>query len=216
METSLPKRNAITFTHQQAREQGRDLLRRNVIETASRLLVQEGPDALTVRRIAQELDCSTKILYTMFHGKDDVANALYIEGCERLRQELARVPKIDNPTEYLYAMGWVYWNFALENPGYYGVMFGCAIPNFHPSDTSIHMATTAFETLIEVVQRYMDQGILAKDDARIIAKTLWASLHGVASLQLLGHFATLEDARDVSSRTIHAVVSSLIPDEFSR
>lgn len=216
METSLPKRNNITYTYQQTREQGRDLLRRNVIETASRLLVQEGPDALTVRRIAQELDCSTKILYTMFHGKDGVANALYVEGCECLQQELARVPKVDDPTEYLYAMGWAYWNFALENPGYYGVMFGGAIPNFHPSDTSIHMATNAFEMLVEVVQRYMDQGILAKDDAGIIAKTLWASLHGVASLQLLGHFATLEDARDVSNRTIRAVVSSLIPDEFSR
>ncbi len=212
----LPNRNNITYTYQQTREQGRELLCRNVIETASRLLVQEGPDALTVRRIAQELDCSTKILYTMFHGKDGVANALYVEGCERLQQALARVPKADDPAEYLYAMGWAYWNFALENPGFYGVMFGGAIPNFHPSDTSIHMATNAFEMLVEVVQRYMDQDILAKDDAGIIAKTLWASLHGVASLQLLGHFATLEDARDVSNRIIRAVVSSLIPDEFSR
>lgn len=216
METPLPKRNRITYTYQETREQGRDLLRRNVIETASRLLVQEGPDALTVRRIAQELDCSTKILYTMFHGKDGVANALYIEGCKRLQQALVRVLLVDDPTEYLCNMGWAYWNFALENPGYYAVMFGGAIPNFHPSDTSIHMATTAFEMLVEVVQRYMDQGILAKDDAEMIAKTLWASLHGVASLQLLGHFATLEDARDVSNRTIRAVVSSLISGEFSR
>ncbi len=215
METTLPDRNKAPITYKQAREQGRDLLRRNVIETASRLLVQEGPDALTVRRIAQELDCSTKILYTMFHGKDGVANALYIEGSERLQQTLARVPFVDDPTEYLSAMGWAYWNFALENPGFYSVMFGGAIPNFRPCDTSIHKTKIAFETFNKALLQYMDRGMLAKDDVETIAKTLWASIHGVASLRLLGHFTTPEEAEDVFNRVRHAVVSSLIPNTSS-
>ncbi len=215
METTLPDRNKAPVTYKQAREQGRDLLRRNVVETASRLLMQEGPDALTVRRIAQELDCSTKILYTMFHGKDDVANALYIEGGERLRQRLASVPFVDNPTEYLSAICRAYWNFALENPGFYAVMFGGAIPNFHPCDASIHKTENALETFDKALLQYMDQGLLAKDDVEIIAKTLWAPIHGVASLQLLGHFTTPEEAEDVFNRVRHAVVSSLIPNTSS-
>ena len=212
----LPDRNNTPVTYKQAREQGRELLRRNVIETASLLLMQEGPDALTVRRIAQELDCSTKILYTIFHGKDDVANALYIEGSERLQQTFARVPFMENPAEYLSAMGLAYWNFVLENPGFYAVMFSGAIPNFHPHDSSIHKTKEAFETFDKALLQYMDQGLLAKDKVEIIVKTLWAPVHGVANLQLLGYFTTLEEAEDVFNRTRNAIVSSLLSNAVSQ
>src|SRR6266851_6907176 len=43
METMLPNRNEFT-THQQARAYGHELLRRNVVEAASHLLVEEGPE----------------------------------------------------------------------------------------------------------------------------------------------------------------------------
>src|SRR5690348_17054545 len=92
METPLPVGNKIV-THQQAREYGHELLRRNVIEAASRLLMEEGAEALTVRRIAQMLSCSTKIIYTMFKGKDGLADALYLEGCTRLQQIIGQVPQ---------------------------------------------------------------------------------------------------------------------------
>ena len=100
METTLPNRNYFT-THRQARAYGHELLRRNVVEAASHLLVEEGPEALTVRRVAQKLNCSTKIIYTMFQGKDGLANALYLEGCTRLSQAIERVPEAASPHTFV-------------------------------------------------------------------------------------------------------------------
>src|SRR5258708_27196708 len=100
METTLPNQNDIA-THRQIRAYGHELLRRNVLAAAGRLLREEGPDALTLRRVAKTLDCSTKIIYTMFKGKDGLADALYLERCAGLAHAIARVPKEATPAAYL-------------------------------------------------------------------------------------------------------------------
>jgi len=211
METVLPKRNKKT-THWQVREQGHERLRHNVVEAASNLLVEEGPDALTVRRIAQELECSTKIIYTMFQGKEGLADALYLEGCERLGHLIGQVQWVTNPAEYLYKVAWAYWAFALANPGYYRVMFCGAIPNFHPSQVSIRNTATALETIVESLRRYIEQDMLLYiDDPERITKVLWAPLHGVISLYLLGHFSTLEETTKIFERTVQSLIASLVP-----
>ena len=210
METKLPDRNNVT-THQQARAYGHELLRRNVVEAASYLLVEEGPEALTVRRVAERLNCSTKIIYTMFQGKDGLANALYLEGCTRLSQAIGRVPQAATPAAYVHEVAWAYWAFALANPSYYVVMFGGAIPNFRPSAISIQTTATALETIVRNLQAYMAQGLLPTDDPVVLTKALWAPFHGVVSLYLLGHFSTLEEAKGAFERTVQAIMASLGP-----
>ena len=210
METSLPKRNK-KQTHWQVREQGHELLRRNVIDVANRLLMEEGPDALTVRHIAQELECSTKIIYTMFHGKEGLADALYLEGCERLSHLIGSIQQSSTPTAYIREVAQTYWAFALANPGYYKVMFCGAIPNFHPSTVSMLSIETAFEAVVASTRQYMKQGLLQIDDPIGVTKAHWAALHGIVSLYLLGHFPTLEAAEEVFERIIQALIASLSP-----
>jgi AcrR family transcriptional regulator len=210
METSLPKKNNVT-TPKEVRAYGHELLRRTVLEAASRLLVQEGPDALTVRRIAHELRCSTKILYTMFHGKDGLANALYLEGCEHLRQALVSVPRVPDIKMYLCDTGWAYWSFALANRSYYMVMFCGAIPNFAPAPSSIQATEQVFEMLVDIVQRAIERGELVADNALFMAKSLWTSLHGVLSLYFINHIPTVEEAKAVFERVLNAIVASMLP-----
>ncbi len=214
METTLPNQNDIA-THRQVRAYGHELLRRNVIEAAGRLLREEGPNALTVRRVAKQLECSTKIIYTMFKGKDGLAEALYLEGCARLAQTISRVQKASTPGIYLQEVARAYWAFALANPSYYVVMFCGAIPNYHPSATSIRTTITALETVVGMLQQYREQGKLPIDDTVLVTKTLRAAVHGVVSLYLLGHFSSLEEAKDVCERTAQAIIASLVPEASS-
>jgi AcrR family transcriptional regulator len=192
-----------------------ELLRRNVIEAASRLLIQEGPDALTVRRIARELECSTKIIYTMFHGKEGLANALYREGCSGLHQAISSVPYHADPVTHLSAIAGAYWEFALTHRSYYLVMFCGAIPNFTPDKASIETTALAFEAVMHILQQYMDQGKLpVSDPVKLVkvklVKVLWAPLHGVASLYLLGYFASLEMAQETFTRIVQSVSTSFL------
>lgn len=208
METVLPKNNSVT-TPREVREYSHELLRRTVLEAAGRLLVQEGADALTVRRIAQELHCSTKIIYTMFHGKDGLANALYLEGCERLRQTLMSIEPSSSIEVYLNRVGWSYWEFALAHRSYYMVMFCGTIPNFTPAPESIQATETAFEQLVSIIQQAVEQGQLV-GDSYLMAKSLWTSLHGVVSLDFMGYLEQ-DMAKHVFEHTLRALIASFRP-----
>lgn len=208
METSLPKKNEFT-THQQARVSGHELLRRNVVEAASHLLVEEGPEALKVRRVARALNSSTKIIYTLFEGKDGLANALYLEGCTRLGEAVAVVPGGATPQEYVQGIATAYWTFAMTSPNYYSVLFGGAIPGFQPGPTSKQMLVVAVTTMAGKLETYMAQGMLPVQDPRVLTRALWAPMHGVISLYLLGHFPSVEEAKQAYDNTVQALIRML-------
>ena len=84
---SVTKRNVVT-NYQEERSRGREALRRGLLDAAGRLLVEEGPGALSMRRISRQVNCSTKVLYTMFGGKRELVEELWLEGFDRLRRSV--------------------------------------------------------------------------------------------------------------------------------
>ena len=171
-----------------AREEGRGALRRALLDAASRLLTDEGPEALTMRRIAAEVGCSTTVLYTLFASKRNLANALYLEGFERLRRTLEAVPGAGDPLVHLRELGRAYRASALANPSYYGVMFGRSIPGFVPPPESRERAGETLAILVRAVAACVGAGLFRAEDPRAIAEVLWAAVHGAVSLELAGHF----------------------------
>ncbi|SHN45378.1 TetR/AcrR family transcriptional regulator [Cryptosporangium aurantiacum] len=189
--------------YRRAQTAGQDAVRRTVLDAASALLVAEGPQSLTMRRIAGEVGCSTTVLYTMFGGKDGLAEALYREGFARLRQRLVEAVERagDDPGERLAATGRAYRENALAERSYYGVMFGQAIPGFVPSPEAVADSKRAFEVLDEAVDALRTARPVpgahtlpvarpAPEDAGLVDPTnlLWATAHGVVSFELAGHY----------------------------
>lgn len=173
--------------YQVAQRSGQEALRRTLLDAASRLLLAEGPGALTMRRVAGAVGCSTTVLYTMFGGKEGLADALFREGFERLRRRLEAVAD-DDPMRRLAALADAYRANALAERAYYGVMFQQAIPGFRPSAASLAAARASLEVLALAVRAAMDAGALRPGDPQPVAEVLWAAVHGVVSLELAGHF----------------------------
>jgi AcrR family transcriptional regulator len=170
-----------------ARDQGRAALRRALLDAAGRLLTDEGPGALTMRRIAAEVGCSTTVLYTLFENKANLADALYLEGFDRLRRTLEAVPRSGDPLADLRDLGRAYRASALANPSYYGVMFGRPIPGFVPPPESREQAGEALAILVRAVAACVGAGAFRAEDPRATAEVLWAAVHGAVSLELAGY-----------------------------
>lgn len=170
-----------------AQSRGRAELRGALLDAASRLLAAEGVAALTMRRVAAEVGCSTTVLYTMFGGKDGLAEALYREGFERFRRRLAELASDPDPLAHLYQLAAAYRASALADPHYYRVMFLQAIPGFVPDDEALAAADAGFDVLIDCARACVDTGVFVPSDPGEIAQVLWAAAHGVVSLELAGH-----------------------------
>jgi AcrR family transcriptional regulator len=201
--------------YQLAQRSGQEALRRTLLDAASRLLVAEGPEALTMRRVAGAAGCSTTVLYTMFGGKEGLAEALYREGFERLRRRLEAVAD-DDPLARLGALAHAYRANALAERAYYGVMFQQAIPGFQPSAASLTAAGASLEVLARAVRAAMDEGALRAGDPQPVAEVLWAAVHGVVSLELAGHFPGPVAAADRFQTLTSAAILPFLPDQRSR
>ncbi|MCW2948022.1 MAG: hypothetical protein JWR24_4739 [Actinoallomurus sp.] len=178
-------------TYEQAQGKGQSALRTALLDTASGLLVDEGPGALSMRRIAAAAGCSTTVLYTLFGGKDGLVEALYIEGFARFRRRFETVHD-DDPPGYLWALGRAYRDNALAERNYYGLMFEKPIPGFQPSPEALRAAGETFDYLERAVRACLDHGRIAPGDPRVIAESFWSVVHGVVSLELAGHLSDPE------------------------
>jgi AcrR family transcriptional regulator len=195
-----------------AQRDGQEALRRALLDAASRLLMAEGPQALTMRRVAGAVGSSTTVLYTMFGAKEGLADALYREGFERLRRRLEAVPGSSGPLARLGAMAHAYRDNALAERAYYGLMFQQAIPGFQPSSASLEAARDSLEVLARAVRACMDAGELEEGDPRAVAEVLWAAVHGAVSLELAGHFPDPEAAADRFRTLAAAAARPFLPD----
>lgn len=160
----------------------------SLLDAAHKLLAEIGPDALTVRRIATEAGMSTMNVYSRFGGKDGVIDELYADGYSRLIDTIDRVPASDDVAVELMAVAHAYRTFAIDNPTYYGIMLQSAVTGFQPSQTSIDLAMGGLNSLIDRIRRGQESGQIVVDDhdATECAAWLWATCHGMISLELDG------------------------------
>ena len=107
-----------------ARPNGSDL-RRAILDQARHLLVEEGYNQLSMRKIGRAVGCSATSIYLHFDGKDALIHALIDEGMTRLYDRLAAADEAagPDPAARLEAIARAYVRFALDNPEYYQVMF---------------------------------------------------------------------------------------------
>ena len=154
-----------------------------LVEAAERILTADGPEALSVRRIAAEAGVAPMSVYNRFGGKNGIVEQLYIRGFDDLATA-AREVDADDPLLAIVACGEAYWAFAMSRPATYAVMFDRAVAGFDPSPDAWSHASAAFGELIAHVRRAMAAGVLADADPVDVAQQLWASLHGLVSLRL--------------------------------
>ncbi|MFI7446797.1 TetR/AcrR family transcriptional regulator [Nonomuraea sp. NPDC049714] len=180
--------------YQKAQREGQDVVRTAILDAATHLLLDEGPAALTVRRISAEVGCSTKVIYTLFGGKDGLTEALWLEGFARFERRLLAALHGPDAMTSLRAGIDTYRACALDQPAYYRVMFQGrgSMPGFTPSPEGRQEAKRSFHLLVAGVRRCLAEGLLHGPSDVEIADVLWMAMHGAVSLELAGYFDRAE------------------------
>ena len=164
-------------------------LRRAILDEARRLLVADGYDRLSMRKIAAAVGCSATSIYLHFEGKDALTHALIDEGMAGLLAALTNaLDAADDRDAHgrLDALGHAYVRYGLANPEYYEVMF-----QLHPERMarypaeSYRRARRNVEVFAETLAAGAAAGALRLDaPADVAAGALWTALHGLVSLSL--------------------------------
>lgn len=162
-------------------------VRRRLVEEAARILGEEGPSALSVRRLAAGAGTSTMAVYTHFGAMSAVVHEVATEGFRRLIEHVDAVGVTDDPITDLKRSAAAYRDNALENPHLYGVMFGAiSVRGLGGGGADAEVSSAAFEQLVAGVRRAMAAGALRDGDAGSVAAQFWSALHGYVMLELAG------------------------------
>jgi AcrR family transcriptional regulator len=151
------------------------------------LLDQEGPEAVTMRKVAGAVGITPMAIYRHFPDREGLLNAVADQGFEELASRLKRMRFSGGIEERLSKMGETYLNHALKNPRLFELMFLKPREGArrYPRDFKAGRSPTA-NLMVEVLKEGMVSGYFREDDAWEIVFEMGALSHGLIMLYLGG------------------------------
>lgn len=165
------------------RDRDRQEMRRLIVDAATQILLDEGMDQVSIRRIAERIEYSPGTIYLYFEDKDDILYEAHLDAFSAFLDAESAVKDVPDPLERLLALGGAYVQFALENPRKYELMFLTPVPRIEEKekyDWSISLRTYQF--LRTVVEECLEKGLLKPAHPDIVSMHIWATVHGLVSL----------------------------------
>jgi AcrR family transcriptional regulator len=168
------------------REREKAAFRRQVLDAALKIVLDEGFEALTMRKIAEAIEYAPGTIYLYFENRDAIAAELTQRGFEDLLRAFAPAAQIADPVERLIRTGELYVQFGLEHPETYRLIFMERYTKavFEGKQQS-SAGNQALQFLIDAFEQLRAQGRLAADATSAqLADTFWCAVHGIVSLKL--------------------------------
>ncbi|HEY0813390.1 MAG TPA: TetR/AcrR family transcriptional regulator [Pseudonocardia sp.] len=196
---------------QRRRERERAAARESILSAALDVARRDGWDAVTMRRLADEIGYSANFAYRYFTGRDDILLALVREGFARLRDAMTAVGRPAEPTSdsrsaaaaaAVRRAGHAYLDRALADPDLYQLMYGLG---------GVRVPATATWDEGQAVGDVLSGLLAAAGDAQPERHVLqlWATAHGLVALQVVGRV-------DPDPAGLHAVLDDALTDCLAR
>lgn len=161
-----------------------DDIKSRIVGAARALYFDRGPDAVTMRAVAERVGVTATALYRHFADKEALLKEVVGEGSRLLGSHLFRALEAPTPLERLRATAMAYLDFSMAQPQAYRALFESGIDDEASPVERQRGAVSRF--LRDRVREAMDAGVIAPGDPDGAALTLWSLLHGLASLHQAG------------------------------
>ena len=150
-----------------------------------------GPRTLSMRALAEAVGVRAPTLYDYFASKEDVLNAVFMQGVELLAGQFQGQLETTEPgLERLVRIGIVYRKFGIENPDLYQLLFAKLDQSFIPGEEQRTASKGLFDVLRNHVADALEIGVLRPNDPDFVALSIWSAAHGYVTLELVGYVDT--------------------------
>lgn len=185
----------------------RDELKQLILERARLIVARDGFEALTARRIAQDIGYTPGTIYNLFQSMDD----LYLQINAQTLEDLYRVlsaPMCNDPNktpvQNMTAMARAYIDFTQKERAFWMMLFTHRMPNDEaPGDWYQEKINRLFDPLESVLAPYFKPQ--QKRQQRMAARVLWSSVHGLCYLQETGKIPLINDRASIEDMTTYLI-----------
>lgn len=172
---------------QERRAREKQELRQEILDAARDLFVKEGIDQVSMRRIAEIIEYSPTTIYLYFKDKAELIDCLCEETLAKLERKLEQIEATTpDPVECLRQGMRAYIEFGLKNPNHYKVAF---LTELKQEQLAGGRAKAMGQQTLDHTRKSLlacaERGLIAPQDVEVLAQTLWATIHGLASLLIV-------------------------------
>lgn len=168
------------------RERQKQATREGILNAALHIAREQGWEAVTVRRVAELVEYTPPIIYEYFANKGALLEELQQSGFALLTNRVqGAVEGEGNAHERALRVADAYISFAYENPEMYQLMHGWNSAEVPVEDTLKWATPLALVVQDALVAWAQEQG-RELPDPKGAMEVLWALLHGLVSVEMMG------------------------------
>jgi len=162
------------------RHQNRETARRSILDATEALLVAEGYERFSMRRLAKRCGYTAPTIYHYFGDKRGLLDALLDERFQLLVDLILAVPRDADAAASLRAQLAAFVGFGLDHPTHYLLLM-----EPRPVDSPPAASAERSRSLLEAtLSQLADENRLQLDDIEEAVQCIWAMLHGLVSLRI--------------------------------
>ena len=173
-----------------------------------------------MRKLAKCVGCTAPALYRHYESKEEVMKEVVTEAYGLFTRYLYRALEGTTPVERFLLAGRSYFDFALEQPALYEIIYVPAeVLGAQSVDASIaDQACAVGQFWSDRVREMMDAGYLRKGDPFEISTTLWGHAHGLISIYHRGllPMESLQEFRILMTESFFRIMEGLGTEAFGQ
>jgi AcrR family transcriptional regulator len=190
--------------------------REEILAAARELLLEVGPEALSLRQVARRADFSPAALYNYFESRDELVAALFGESLEKLNAYLRRVPTDLPLRTRVVELGMAYLDFGRENPMDLRCVLAATAREGLASESVMTLGLSAVRLIGDTLREGMERGLFSPGvqlSVPELAYGVWALAHGLVSVSGVDLTEMSNELSADPRRVLDTFVSLLMPTD---
>ena len=166
------------------------LIRKKIIDVASDILVKDGYENLSIRKIASRIEYSPGIIYHYFKDKAEIIAFVVEEGYGNILKIIGESPlDVENPDKAIVSGLKSYIALMLENPQQFRALLMNDIEAIQEKvnmlQEGISKERKSIQGICMLVKLGIEKNIFREMDIELTAQIIWTSTHGLVSRLIL-------------------------------
>lgn len=185
----------------------KDETRTKILDAALSIAQFEGWQAVSLRKIANQIEYTAPIIYEYFSNKEGILTELTRRGYMMLAKDIRQArDKYEKPEHKMEAMWIAYWNFAFSCKEFYRLMYGVDMICCK-DDSSMPEAESLYAILGGVIESLFEKGPVSAHDICKKYYAYWSTIHGLVSINLVRPSEKITD--DLNQEILKDAISAI-------
>ena len=198
------------------KEREREEHKELILNASEQIMISEGLDNLSIRKIAKKIEYSPAIIYHYFKDKDEIINSLMAKGYKRILSTLDSINLSDkNPKEKL-EEGFKNYIFAsLNDPLEYKTILLSSSPSILEHTSVLFKGAAqkreAIGILVQILRDIYRESPKDESYIELTAQVLWASVFGLIIRIITEENLTEDQKNKLVEHQLSILIKGIMP-----